>query len=75
MTVFRPNKIFLGCSFKLVISLTHEVNIQEQTEFFGLDTANERTLFRKNIKQERLCEGAVYETERFIQSEPKMLDN
>ena len=29
----------------------HEVNIQEQSEFFGWDTANESTWFRKHIKQ------------------------
>ena len=33
------------------IILGHEVNIQEYAKFFGSDTANESTLFRKHIKQ------------------------
>ena len=32
-------------------NLNDEVNIQEQTELFGWDTANESTLFRKHIEQ------------------------
>ena len=43
----------------MFISLHHEVIIEEKSEVFSWDTANERTLFRKNlnIKQDELCEG------------------
>ena len=34
-----------------MINLIHEVIVEELSIFFSLDTANERTLFRKNIKQ------------------------
>ena len=35
-----------------------EVIIEEKSEFFICDAANERNSFRKNIKQGRLREGA-----------------
>ena len=39
------------------IDFQYEANIQESPEFFSWDTANERPLFRKNIKEERVHLG------------------